>query len=365
MVTQQAIAPVLGSDDRYHLLYELQLTNALGSPADLRSVTVLEAENGKTLLTLNAAEIIKGDYLDTLDRQLATSTMFAPFEGRVLILNLSIESGGSITRDLTHRFEVAGTNPFDHQPTVFDHGGGSVSIFVREHPVLLPPVEGSGWLASDGCCGPTGHINALIDLNGKLQGAERFAIDWIKIGPDGRIVSGDRTKPANWLGYGSKILAAGDGVVTEASDDQPDQVPDTMPTDLPFSKLAGNHVVVGMDGGYSAAYAHLKPGSVRVKVGEKVRAGELIGLLGNSGASLAPHLHFHIVNGQSATTSDGYPYVIKSFDLAAQSEFSMLGEALKGEAAFPSRDRMKPVEHNNQLPLAFTIIDFPSSGETP
>ena len=364
MVTQQAIAPVLGSDDRYHLLYELQLTNALGSPADLRSVTVLEAENGKTLLTLNAAEIIKGDYLDTLDRQLATSTMFAPFEGRVLILNLSIESGGSITRDLTHRFEVAGTNPFDHQPTVFDHGGGSVSIFVREHPVLLAPVEGSGWLASDGCCGPTGHINALIGLNGKLQGAERFAIDWIKIGPDGRIVSGDRTKPANWLGYGSKILAAGDGVVTEASDDQPDQVPDTMPTDLPFSKLAGNHVVVGMDGGYSAAYAHLKPGSVRVKVGEKVRAGELIGLLGNSGASLAPHLHFHIVNGQSATTSDGCPYVIKSFDLAPQSELPVLVEALKGEAAFPSRDRMKPVEYTNQLPLAFTIIDFPSSGET-
>src|SRR5512132_1413404 len=86
MVPQQAIAPVLGSDDRYHLLYELQLTNTLGGPADLRSVTVLDAENGKTLLTLNAAEIIKGDYLHTLDRQLATSTMFAPFEGRVLIL---------------------------------------------------------------------------------------------------------------------------------------------------------------------------------------------------------------------------------------------------------------------------------------
>jgi hypothetical protein len=59
MVPQQAIAPVLGSDDRYHLLYELQLTNTLGGPADLRSVTVLDAENGKTLLTLNAAEIIK------------------------------------------------------------------------------------------------------------------------------------------------------------------------------------------------------------------------------------------------------------------------------------------------------------------
>jgi hypothetical protein len=51
----------------------------------------------------------------------------------------------------------------------------------------------------------------------KLQGAERCAIDWIKIGPDGRIVSGDRTKPGNWVGYGAKILAAGDGDVTEAS----------------------------------------------------------------------------------------------------------------------------------------------------
>jgi hypothetical protein len=251
-------------------------------------VTALDAENGKTLLTLNAAEIIKGDYLHTLDRQLATSTSFAPFEGHVLILNLSILPGGDIPRNLTHRFDVASTNPFDHQPTVFDYGAGSVSISQREPPVLLPPVEGAGWLASDGCCGPTGHINALIGLNGKLRGAERFAIDWLKIGSDGRIVSGDRTKPANWLGYGSRILAAGDGVVTEASDDQPDQVPGTMPRDLPFSKLAGNHVVIGMDGGYSAVYAHLKPGSVRVKAGERARAGELVGLLGNSVSRPAP-----------------------------------------------------------------------------
>jgi hypothetical protein len=53
----------LGSDNRYHPLYELQLTNTLGTPADLRSVEVLDAENGKTLLTLEAAEIINGDYL--------------------------------------------------------------------------------------------------------------------------------------------------------------------------------------------------------------------------------------------------------------------------------------------------------------
>jgi murein DD-endopeptidase MepM/ murein hydrolase activator NlpD len=148
--------------------------------------------------------------------------------------------------------------------------------------------------------------------------------------------------------------------VTEASDGQPDQAPGKMPADLPFSKLPGNHVVIGMKGGFSAVYAHLKPGSVRVNVGDKVQAGNVIGLLGNSGASLAPHLHFHIVNGPSPITSDGYPYVIKSFGLAATGDTSVLLEALDGKAAFPHRDQMRPVEHRRQLPLGFTIIDFPA-----
>jgi hypothetical protein len=155
IVPQETIVPVLGSDGRYHVLYELQLLNTLGRPADLRSVEVLDAGNAKTLLTLSAADIIKGDYLHTLDRQFATTTSFAPFEGRVLSL--------------------------------FNYGGGSVSVSRRKTPALLPPLEGPGWLASDGCCGPTGHINALVGLNGQLQGAERFAIDWIKIDSSGRI----------------------------------------------------------------------------------------------------------------------------------------------------------------------------------
>lgn len=240
IVPQETIVPVLGSDGRYHVLYELQLLNTLGRPADLRSVEVLDAGNSKTLLTLSAADIIKGDYLHTLDRQLATTTSFAPFEGRVLILNLSFDSKNSIPHGLTHRFEVSGADPFNQQPTLFNYGGGSVSVSRRKTPALLPPLQGPGWLASDGCCGPTGHINALVGLNGQLEGAERFAIDWIKIDSSGRIFTGDKTNPSNWVGYGSKVLAPASGVVTEASDGQPDQAPGKMAADLPFSKLPGN-----------------------------------------------------------------------------------------------------------------------------
>jgi len=358
IVPQQSIVPVLGTDDRYHVLYELQLTNTLGDAADLRSVEVLDP-GGRKLLKLGAEDIIKGDYLHTLDRQMATTTLFPAFEERVLILNLSFDSRSSIPREVTHRFEVSGAEPFNKHPTRFSYGGGLVKFSHLEPPALLPPLEGEGWLASDGCCGPTGHINALVGLNGKLQGAERFAIDWIKIDADGRIFTGDKTDPKNWAGYGAKVLAVGSGVVTAARYDQQDHPPGTMPTDLPLSKLPGNYVMIAMEGNITAIYAHLKPGSIRIKVGDQVKAGELIGSVGNNGGSLAPHLHFHIVNGSDAVTSDGYPYVINSFALAATSEPSMLIKALEGEPAFPRRNPMSPVEHKRQLPLNLTIIDFP------
>ena len=288
------------------MLYELQLTNTLGTPSILRSVRMLNAASGRTLLSLGAAAIINGDYLHTLDRQIATTTSFAPFEARVLILNLSFTSSNSIPLQVTHRFEVAGVDPFDQRRKLFDYRGGVVSVSRSQPPVLLPPLSGQGWLASDGCCGPTGHVSALFGLDGRLQAAERFAIDWIKIDASGRIYNGTKTNPRNWVGYGATVQAVGSGVVTTATDNQPDQTPGTMPT-LPLAKAPGNHVIIRMAGGVTAVYAHFKPGSVRVRVGDKVRAGEVIGQLGNSGASLAPHLHFHIVNGPNAITSDGFP----------------------------------------------------------
>jgi len=165
LVSQQAIVPVLGSDGRYHVLYEFEMLNTLGAPADLCSVEVLDAEPGKTLLALSADDNRRD---------------------RVLILNLGFDSKDSIPSELTHRFQVSGADPFNKQPEQFDP------------PVLAPPLEGPGWLASDGCRGQTGQINALVGLEAKIQGAERFAIDWIKIDADGQIFTGDKTK--NWVG---------------------------------------------------------------------------------------------------------------------------------------------------------------------
>lgn len=359
-VPQKTILPFRGSDGRWHVMYELQLTNTLAGPADLRSVTVCDPRTGRTLLTLDAVQIVAGEYLHTLNRTSATTTVFESNQGRVLILNLSFKSKRNVPRNVVQRFEVEGAEPFNGQPSVFSYKAGRVPISQRKVPVLSPPLEGPGWLASNAPPGPTSHINAIIGLDGKLQGAERFAADWIQIDPSGRIFTGEKTNPESWFGYGSEVMAASGGVVTAARDDQPDQTPGTVPADLSFDQLPGNYVAIRMKGGYTAVYAHVKPGSVRVEVGDRVRTGRRLGLLGNSGASLAPHLHFHIVDGPNVSASDGYPFVFDSFKLAAQSDISALAAALEGEAGFPTRDQMTPVRHRGELPLDFTISDFPS-----
>ena len=70
---------------------------------------------------------------------------------------------------------------------------------------------------------------------------------------------------------------------------------------ITLETVGGNNVIMEIGDGLYAFYAHLQPGSLRVKVGDKVRRGQVLGLLGNSGNSSEPHLHFHICNAQFGT----------------------------------------------------------------
>src|SRR5664279_4909279 len=71
---------------------------------------------------------------------------------------------------------------------------------------------------------------------------------------------------------------------------------------------------------YYAFFAHLQPGSVdgHVKVGQQVRTGDVVGLLGNTGNTDAPHLHFHVMNSPNPLASDGLPYEFEEFSLVGQ-----------------------------------------------
>jgi Peptidase family M23 len=155
---------------------------------------------------------------------------------------------------------------------------------------------------------------------------EEFALDIAKLGGDGLSHKGDGTRFEDYYAYGADILAAAGGRVVGVANDQPEdpatmQRPDESQQAY-FARLqkdqagrlakgmtavTGNYVMIDHGKSEYSLYAHLQPGSVRVRVGDQVKAGDVIGKLGSSGNSTEPHLHFHVCDSDDPLMSAGIP----------------------------------------------------------
>jgi murein DD-endopeptidase MepM/ murein hydrolase activator NlpD len=177
----------------------------------------------------------------------------------------------------------------------------------------LRGVSYAGWGASF----HTGHRWAI---------PEEFALDIASLGGDGLSHKGDGSRFENYYAYGTDVLAACDGTVVEAANDQPEdptamQRPDES-QEAYFARLqkeqagrlakgmtsvTGNYVMIDHGKSEYSFYAHLQPGSVRLHKGDRVKAGDVIGKLGSSGNSTEPHLHFHVCDSDDPLMSAGIP----------------------------------------------------------
>jgi murein DD-endopeptidase MepM/ murein hydrolase activator NlpD len=156
---------------------------------------------------------------------------------------------------------------------------------------------------------------------------EEFALDIGQLGDGARTYRGDGLSFRDYYAYGAAVLAAADGRVVRAHDGQAEDpaalqrpgetsdaylarhaaelVKGVAATDLNWA--AGNYVMIDHGGGEYSLYAHLQPGSLRVKVGDHVRAGAVLGKLGSSGNSSEPHLHFQVCDRPDPLLSAGIP----------------------------------------------------------
>jgi hypothetical protein len=116
-----------------------------------------------------------------------------------------------------------------------------------------------------------------------------FALDLVAVDERGRAYRGDGARNSDHLAFGAPVYAIADGVVAEVTNDAPDMNPGQAGE---FG--TANTVSVEHAGGEYADYFHLQQGSVTVRTGEAVVRGQLLGRVGNSGASGSPHLHFEI-----------------------------------------------------------------------
>jgi murein DD-endopeptidase MepM/ murein hydrolase activator NlpD len=116
--------------------------------------------------------------------------------------------------------------------------------------------------------------------------------------------------------------------------------------------VGGNHVALDIGGGKYALYAHAQPGSLKVKVGDHVKRGQVLALLGNSGNSTEPHVHFQIADGPTFLSSEGVPYA---------TSFEVVGGCGIGMGPTPKIDckRHAPVPVKGGIPLQNEIVRFP------
>ncbi|WP_244189497.1 M23 family metallopeptidase [Streptomyces incarnatus] len=141
------------------------------------------------------------------------------------------------------------------------------------------PLRGGAWYVGQGGGKGLNHHFSISEQRGAL---DIVAVDRAH----GRKRPG--TGLESYLVYGAKLYAPCDGVVISAADGLPDQEPGL----IRFGPLYGNHVFI--DTGHEVVkMAHLRPGSVAVSTGQNVRAGQLVGEVGNSGNTTEPHLHLH------------------------------------------------------------------------
>lgn len=156
---------------------------------------------------------------------------------------------------------------------------------------------------------------------------QRFAYDFVVL-KDGKTHEGDGSRLEQYHAFDRPILAPGAGVVVAAVNGLEDRRPGHMVPENP----EGNHVIIDHGGGEFSHLAHLRRGSVAVKVGDRVAAGDRVGSCGNSGHSSEPHLHYHlqtIAPLDSTGKSEGLPAQFRSY--LANGKAIAHGEPRKGE----------------------------------
>jgi hypothetical protein len=350
---QDAPVPFMGSDGRVHLVYELWMTNF--SSADV-SVEKVEVIGGDVVLqSLNATAIAR--QLQAAGQRESAGTLAGSAQG-LLFLHVTIGAGAAIPTHLSHRVTVhASAAPPGRQEIT--ETGGEVTVDRQTVVSIGPPLRGQGYVSADSCCDAVRHSRAALPVNGRVWLAQRYAVDWEQLDAQGRIYAGPREKLESYTIFGKPVVAVADAVVASVTDGLPEQTPGRYPTDIPLDEADGNSVILDLGEQHYAVYAHMQPGTIRVRVGQRVVAGQLIGLVGNSGNSVAPHLHFQVNDQPSSLASNGLPYEIKEFQVTGKSPGTKAFDEAEEKGTPLAVTPISPSQQaKSAMPLDQLIISF-------
>lgn len=178
------------------------------------------------------------------------------------------------------------------------------------------PVRGRWYIGS----------SSSVRSHHRLLPVHEFALDLIQIGAGGKSFQGDGTSLSDYYSYGKEVYAMADGEVIEVYDAVPEtRLKRLNESDEEYRKAVfiplsekgyiatgGNQIILKHTEDEYSSYAHLKFGSIRVKKGDQVKQGQIIGNVGLSGDGYEPHLHFQITDGPDISYSRGIPMIFQN-----------------------------------------------------
>ncbi len=363
--------PVPGDDGRWFVTYQLMVMNWAGSDVTLRSADVLDAKGGSVLAAYGS------DSLQDVRRfwsplpigggprqvhSLAELRTLPSGRTAVLRIWLSAVSRADLPAVIRHRltFEpngAIGVRGLEHaagEPIAVLTG--EVEVSTAEVLAIDAPLKGSNWKCSH-LADLDFHQSWIEILDGHLYAAQRFAIDFQKVDRAGdTLPSPFPNELSNEMFYsnGQEVLAVADGTVVYLKTDVASNTPlvsgmTNPPAPLTRESWPGNQIGLDIGGGRIAWYAHLMPGSIAVRTGDRVQRGQVIARIGNTGNAAGPHLHFHI--GDSAmglNACAGVPFVFRRFELEWRSTADH--KARPADAA--------AVDHTGEAPLDGSVVGF-------
>ena len=344
-----APSPVLRTDNRRHLVYEIVMRNPTTSRAVIERLAVVD-QRGHTLASFGPQTI--RTLLGPPGFPLVPNPELGPGETLTLFLDVIVPRGRRAPSELAHRFVFSLERDTGHAHRV--RVVGARTAVERRTPISVsPPLRGDKVLAI--------IAHGPVTINDRLSHAQRYAIDFGRLNQAGDgLFDGDPLRNESYAIYGDEVFAAAPGTIVAIRNDMAENTPPIEPPFTTFDDVAGNRVVQHLGGDLYALYAHMQPGSVRVSVGQRVERGQVLGLVGNTGGSSAPHLHFHIMDGPggpSALDANGLPYVFDRFTLVGNianlSAVVQLGDRPVLTPASP------PPERANQYLLSGDVINVP------
>jgi peptidase M23-like protein len=360
--------PFRGSDGRFHVVYELMMLNAGPRDATIAGVeSRADGPQGRVVGALSAPEVVArsllvGDY--TIPPR--PLTVLPSGRNAIVVMDDSYDTREAVPATFVNAVRAT-FGPVVPAQAEFANDFPTESLAlatpVRVSPAaptaIGPPLVGPDWVAVNACCSLSPHRGAMVPLGGRINGAERYAIDWSRFDLTARPIvdltagtqatfRGDPTRNEDYFTFGQPVLAVADATVVTVVADRPEAPPRVQVPGLAVGELGGNRIVLDLGGGVYAFYAHLETGSPTIRPGDRVRRGQQIARTGNSGNTTESHLHFGLMDSPQPLTATNLPFEIDAFTFRG---------TVTPDGVLPDPP---PGPRAREAPLIDSAVDFPA-----